>query len=100
MLVDCFNILLFAKKNRQRKQNKKKAEDLMKAGRENEARDFLRRSVDINHLMALELMKAARKMQVCCYMSARFYITTDYQLWLYRWIALLLPTRQTLSWPS
>ncbi|KAF4523718.1 hypothetical protein B566_EDAN011582 [Ephemera danica] len=50
----------------QRKMNRQKADELLKAGRQNEARDFQRRCVDITHEMALELIKAARKMEVDC----------------------------------
>ncbi|XP_059474510.1 exonuclease 1 [Neocloeon triangulifer] len=54
------------KRHEIRKQNKQKAEELLKAGREPEARDFLRRSVDVNHSMAIELIRVARKMNVDC----------------------------------
>jgi exonuclease-1 len=47
-----------------RKQNRQKAEELLRAGRENEASDYLRRCVDITHRMAVELIKAARKIKV------------------------------------
>ncbi|CAB3366728.1 Hypothetical predicted protein [Cloeon dipterum] len=52
------------KRHESRKQNKEKAEELMRAGRVSEARDYLRRSVDVNHSMAIELIKLARRLNV------------------------------------
>jgi hypothetical protein len=76
-----------------RKQNREKADELLRAGRENEARDYMRRSVDINHVMALELIKAARKMKV----KGTYIFTIIYTAHKVEKYLLTLPSRKSIK---
>lgn len=51
---------------RQRKNARQRAAELMREGKMDEARNFLRRCVDITHEMALKLIKACRDINVDC----------------------------------
>lgn len=51
---------------RVRQTNRRKAIELMKMGRHEEARKLLRRSIDVTHEMALELIKQCQKMNIDC----------------------------------
>ena len=51
---------------RSRQNSRKQAAELLRAGRINEARNFLRRCIDITHEMALALIHECRRRNVDC----------------------------------
>ena len=51
---------------RSRQSSRKQAAELLRAGRINEARNFLRRCIDITHEMALALIHECRRRNVDC----------------------------------
>ncbi|EDS31270.1 exonuclease [Culex quinquefasciatus] len=55
-----------AKRRESRDSSKKRAAELLRMGKVEEAKSFLRRCVDITHSMALELIKECRKRNVDC----------------------------------
>ncbi|XP_034196050.1 exonuclease tos isoform X2 [Osmia lignaria lignaria] len=55
-----------AKRREARETNRRKAAELMQMGQHAEGRNLLRRSVDITHEMALELIKECHKMNIDC----------------------------------
>ncbi|XP_053688445.1 exonuclease 1 [Sabethes cyaneus] len=55
-----------AKRRESRNSSKKRAAELLRDGRIDEARSFLRRCVDITHGMALQLIQECRKRNVDC----------------------------------
>lgn len=55
-----------SKRRESRNISKKRAAELLSLGKIEEARSYLRRSVDITHAMALDLIKECRKMNVDC----------------------------------
>ncbi|GLH12839.1 Exonuclease 1 [Gryllus bimaculatus] len=54
------------KRRESRAMNRKTASELLNAGRVDEARNYLRRCVDVTHTMALALIKECRKINVDC----------------------------------
>ncbi|XP_066995742.2 exonuclease 1 isoform X2 [Anabrus simplex] len=54
------------KRRESRECNRKRAAELLRAGRTDEARNYLRRSIDISHDMALMLMRECRRINVDC----------------------------------
>ena len=57
------------KRRESRQNSRKRAVDLMKLGKTDEARQHFRRCVDITHEMALQLIRECRKMNVDCIVS-------------------------------
>lgn len=55
-----------AKRRESRDSSKKRAAELLRMGKVEEAKSFLRRCVDITHSMALELIRECRKRNVDC----------------------------------
>ncbi|GBP33041.1 Exonuclease 1 [Eumeta japonica] len=55
-----------AKRRESRDTSKKRAAELLSLGRTDEARSYMRRSVDITHAMALNLIQECRKRNVDC----------------------------------
>ncbi|XP_031844025.1 exonuclease tos isoform X2 [Nomia melanderi] len=55
-----------AKRREAREANRRKAVELMKMGQHAEGRNLLRRSIDVTHEMALELIKQSQKINVDC----------------------------------
>uniref|UniRef100_A0A1Q3EVH7 Exonuclease 1 n=1 Tax=Culex tarsalis TaxID=7177 RepID=A0A1Q3EVH7_CULTA len=55
-----------AKRRESRDSSKKRAAELLRMGKVEEAKSFLRRCVDITHVMALELIRECRKRNVDC----------------------------------
>lgn len=51
---------------RSRQSSRKRAAELLRAGRTDEARNFLRRSIDVTHEMALALIHECRRRNVDC----------------------------------
>lgn len=51
---------------RNRELNRKKGAELLRAGRTEEGRNYLRRSVDVSHEMALRVIQECRKKNVDC----------------------------------
>lgn len=66
MRVSKISIRLTSFTCRQRKNAKQRAAELLRLGKTEEARNYLRRCVDITHAMALQLIKACRDMNVDC----------------------------------
>lgn len=52
--------------NRSRELNRKRAAELMRLDKPNEARTFLRRCIDVTHNMALTLMRECRARNIDC----------------------------------
>nr|XP_003706025.2 PREDICTED: uncharacterized protein LOC100876211 isoform X3 [Megachile rotundata] len=55
-----------AKRREARENNRRKAIELIKMGQHAEGRNLLRRSIDVTHEMALELIKECHKMNIDC----------------------------------
>ncbi|CAK9800609.1 Exonuclease 1 [Anthophora plagiata] len=55
-----------AKRREARQTNRRKAIELMRMGQHAEGRNLLRRSIDVTHEMALELIKECHKMNIDC----------------------------------
>ncbi|XP_069680716.1 exonuclease 1 isoform X2 [Periplaneta americana] len=54
------------KRRESRQSSRKRAAELLRAGRTDEARNFLRRCIDVTHEMALALMRECRRRNVDC----------------------------------
>ncbi|XP_076244848.1 exonuclease tos [Calliopsis andreniformis] len=54
------------KRHEARQANRRKAIELMKMGQHSEGRNLLRRSIDVTHEMALQLIKQCHKMNIDC----------------------------------
>lgn len=57
---------IFVMNFRLREQNRKKAAELLRLGKGKEASSLLRRSIDVTHQMALNLIKKCREINVDC----------------------------------
>lgn len=55
-----------AKRRKDREINRRKANELMQMGQHAEARNLIKRSIDITHEMALKLIKECHKMNIDC----------------------------------
>ncbi|XP_076669656.1 exonuclease tos [Andrena cerasifolii] len=55
-----------SKRREARQTNRRKAIELMKTGQHEEARNLLRRSIDVTHEMALKLIKQCQNMNIDC----------------------------------
>lgn len=66
LLKYLFKYMYFSFIYRDREINRRKANELMQMGQHAEARNLIKRSIDITHEMALKLIKECHKMNIDC----------------------------------